>query len=628
MKRLPFIIALLSLIPVGARPQTFPPLVNAESFCIQTGTRQNYQPDTLAAASQLHHPLYATKTDSWTELGNNGLPAIPNHYRPITHSLQPLMFQGYASYNTNPGQLTFLNVNKPFSLVNYNSGGNSDKNGQTINALFGKNLKNNGNLTLTARYVNSNGHFQNQMSIHSSIRADYRLARQYYSLYVGASRSGFKSGENGGIRNDSELAGLSSAPYLPVNLDKASSKANIWSVNGLQIYDFRRQVPPQPDSLPGEPPDSIHPAIKSGNRILHRFALSDINRHYNDPTPLRGFYPNVFLDSVQTADSVRFTALRNEILFQTDSLRLLGQTFTAEAGITPDLFRYAFADTARLGGNLGLAGNLRWTGDRSKFGLSANAVMLGYAAGDFGLLANYTHHSPSIPESPVIAATFGLQGITPDPLTKHYLSNHFRWDQDFSRQLEGRITLNYDLPIYRLANRVEMTVNRGWIYFGPSGIPQQVDGWNGVFSLSSSKKFRWGPLHTELRGTAQYSTGKEIPLPLLTAGTNTYMHHDIHFKKTGGLLELEYGFDARFTSSFKGYGFLPATGVFFVQDLVSVGNYPYLDLFALIKVKRTRIFVQWCHTLAGILSETSFGAVHYPFMRPHLKYGIYWHFYD
>jgi hypothetical protein len=106
------------------------------------------------------------------------------------------------------------------------------------------------------------------------------------------------------------------------------------------------------------------------------------------------------------------------------------------------------------------------------------------------------------------------------------------------------------------------------------------------------------------------------------------MHHDIRFKSTGGLLEVEYGFDARFCTSYDGYGYVPATGVFSLQEDYKAGNFPYLDAFAMIKVKRTRFFVQWSNALADVLPMQSFGAMHYPYMRPHLKYGVYWHFYD
>ncbi|MDD4811582.1 MAG: hypothetical protein PHE46_00015 [Bacteroidales bacterium] len=628
MKRLHIILILLALIPARANAQITIPLVNAELLDVWTGTRKAYNPDTTAAGSQQHHPLYDSKTESWTELGNTGLPAIPNHYQPLTHSLNPIMFNGYSSYNPTPGKLLFLNQNKPFSIVNYNTGGNSDKNGQTINALFGRNLKNAGNLTFLARYVNSDGHFQNQQSVHSIIRVNYRLERPNYHLYLGASRTGFKAGENGGIQNDQELAGMSSAPFLTVNLDKATSTTSIWELTGVQVFDFRYPNPAPLDSLNEELTDTIIPAEKTGNRILHRFSLTSINRHFNDPNPLAAFYPNIFLDSTQTADSVRFSALRNELLFQTDSLRILGLPFRAEVGITPDFFRYAFADTTRIGYNLGVMTNLNWSGPQNQIAVSGRATIVGYAAGDFCFQASYLKHTPDIPQSPVLKTTIEVKGVTPDPLSKHYISNHFQWEQELARQFEAGLALDFDLPRHKLTNRLELFVNHGWIYFGRSGVPKQLDRWNGVVSLSSSKKCRWGPLNLNIRGTAQYSTSKELPLPLFVAGTNVFMHHDIYFKSTGGLLELEYGFDARYTSSFYGYGFMPATGIFFVQDQTKIGNYPYLDAFALIKVKRTRIFVQYCHSLAGMMPEVSFGAVHYPFMRPHLKYGIYWHFYD
>ena len=209
-----------------------------------------------------------------------------------------------------------------------------------------------------------------------------------------------------------------------------------------------------------------------------------------------------------------------------------------------------------------------------------------------------------------------------------YRSTLFNWINKFIKQNEAAIVIAYSLPCIRLDISLSGYYNENRIYFNPDAVPAQLEDpmFSGAFSLS--KRFSAGPFRSSLNLMAQYSSSPIIRLPLFTGSSSTFMHHDIRFKKTDGVLELEYGFDLRYNTRFTGYAYMPATGFFYRQDDIRVGNYPWLDLFAQIKVKRTRLFVEWCHTFSGLLAANSFSVAHYPYMRPHLKYGVYWHFYD
>jgi hypothetical protein len=168
----------------------------------------------------------------------------------------------------------------------------------------------------------------------------------------------------------------------------------------------------------------------------------------------------------------------------------------------------------------------------------------------------------------------------------------------------------------------------GRIYFDTLGLPAQLNTRMTVFSFGGSKEFKAGAFRSSISGLVQYSTSDKIRLPLFAGSTSTYMHHEITFPKTGGAIQVEYGIDLSYSTDFYGYAYMPATGVFFGQDEKVLGNYPNLSAFVQMKVKRTRVFVEWCQTFADLLPEQSFAVLHYPSMRPHLKYGIYWHFYD
>lgn len=73
---------------------------------------------------------------------------------------------------------------------------------------------------------------------------------------------------------------------------------------------------------------------------------------------------------------------------------------------------------------------------------------------------------------------------------------------------------------------------------------------------------------------------------------------------------------------------MPATGVFYVQNEMKTGNYPLINVFANIKIKRTRIFVGFDHLNYGLMGYDYFLSPYYPMNIRMFKYGIAWTFYN
>lgn len=627
-----FSICLFCLLPVLAFPQTAKPDVTRYSTCLSNLRETALPVDTALSGSQIHNPLYARES-TWSELGNTGLPALPNQYRPLRNSLSPLMAEGYEAYGTPAENLLFYRTNSPYSLLNYNSGGTQDKNGQTIRGLFARNLKKDGNITVYGTYINSEGHFDNQKSNMSMIHANYRLIRENYTLITGLSRKKFNSGENGGLSDDASLLGSSYPNLLAVNLSAASSNTTDLAWQGIQSFRFGRgnKTPPA-DSL--AQPDSLHPAPENppGRKIIridHQFLVRDFNRKYLDDSPPEDFYPFNPGSLNSIADSVRFTSWTNQIDFVPDTLMIRDKAFSVRGGIRPDFFRYQYADTAQLGMRLGIGGEILYHGRKNTITVGGNWIAAGYSAGDYA--ASVTLNRPLLEGSDKqfqFAITLSAAKAGADPMARQYRSALFTWDNTFLKQNEAAAVIACSLPFLSLDVSLAAYYNEHRIYFNSDAIPAQLADPMASAVVKVTKRFTAGPFRSSVSLLAQYSSSPVISLPLLTGYTSTFMHHDIRFAKTEGVLEVEYGFDLRYNTKFTGYSYMPATGLFCLQDESAVGNYPWLDVFAQIKVKRTRLFVEWCHTFSSLMAANSFSVAHYPYMRPHLKYGVYWHFYD
>jgi hypothetical protein len=73
---------------------------------------------------------------------------------------------------------------------------------------------------------------------------------------------------------------------------------------------------------------------------------------------------------------------------------------------------------------------------------------------------------------------------------------------------------------------------------------------------------------------------------------------------------------------------MPATGQFYVQQAIRIGNYPFMNFYANFRLKQARFFIQYAHLSRLFATPVYFSAPHYPMNPAVLKVGISWNFYD
>jgi len=480
-------------------------------------------------------------------------------------------------------------------------------------------------------YTNSNGHFDNQKCNSSGINANYILNRSNYSITTGIARHSFAAGENGGLKSDGDLAGAYRPELLPVNLNGASSKMMVLTWQGIQTgsISLKGKAPASEQSDSTALDSLTKPTPPRGKiNIAHVFRISSVTRKYTDSNSDAPFYLNTYSDKLNSNDSVKFLTWTNDISLLSDTVHLGKFPLLLKAGVNPDFYRYQYDSLSSYGYAVGLNGKMAWSNQHSSLGITGKWVAVGFSAGDYNLNALYVIRPPSWEGKSEVAVNLFARGCSPDPVIRDFQSNHFRWTNDFLRQNETGLILNWKLTRIRLLLEASLIANKSRIYFDDIGMPAQMNGRMQVLSIKGSKEFSAGPFRSTVSALVQHSTSDKIRLPMFVGSSSTFIHHDISFPKTNGELQIEYGIDLNYSTAFFGYDFMPATGVFFIEDEKALGNYPYLNVFAQMKVKRTRVFVEWCQTFSDLLPEQSFAVLHYPSMRPHLKYGVYWHFYD
>ena len=188
---------------------------------------------------------------------------------------------------------------------------------------------------------------------------------------------------------------------------------------------------------------------------------------------------------------------------------------------------------------------------------------------------------------------------------------------------------SFSYPARKFELKFNYAIIKNYTDFDTAKLPSQYSGGLSVAAISVRKELRAWKFHLATDVIIQKSSNVNIlDLPLATVRTAGYFEHLFRFRKTGGKLNLQLGFDVTYNTLYHPYSYMPATGRFYRQDVVSAGDYPFVNVFLNFKVKRTRVFVMFDHVNYGLMSSSYDMIPSYPMNIRMLRYGLSWTFYD
>lgn len=250
--------------------------------------------------------------------------------------------------------------------------------------------------------------------------------------------------------------------------------------------------------------------------------------------------------------------------------------------------------------------------------------LLGYYQNNFEVNATFSREIMG-------KADLGLRGSVdlkkPHYFTNSYSSSFFRWENDFPSmfRIKGEAFVNSD--------ELELDIRAGaayisnYVYWDQEAIPRVYDSNLLILSGYFSKHFILSGWHSDNKLLFQYTTENEaLRLPLATIYSSNYWKQSL-FK---GALITNLGFDVSYSTNYLASGYMPATGVFFLQDEREVGGFPFLDVFFSFRIARTRIFMSYNNIFAGVefLGNNYFTSYRYPMKPRNMRLGLVWTFYD
>ena len=230
--------------------------------------------------------------------------------------------------------------------------------------------------------------------------------------------------------------------------------------------------------------------------------------------------------------------------------------------------------------------------------------MLGRSAGDHSIRVTAKMYADN---AQTIALTLkGSEEMrTPDLIYEKYYSTHYIWDNKFLREKKQEL-----LPVASLEKPMLIPVHYisyfDYMYFNQEQMPAQIS--EGIFVLSFNIKSKLNFWKFSTQNDVIYqstNSTKYVHAPRLILFNSTDFHNTFHFF-TGGKLYTKLGFDVYYNNGYKPDSYIPNTGMFYVQNSVSSGKYPKIDLHLTFKVKTVSFFLKYAHANAGYSGPRAF----------------------
>jgi len=582
-------------------------------------------------------------------LGNYGLPFYQISFFDRITDPDKFLYTYYYPFMHLPSNAIFMNTQIPFTELNWSFAGPRETSEQTFRVRHSQNVNRFFNFGFIFDIIYSLGQYNYQRSEDKDFTFFSSYTGAKYKLYFSAGINNINSYENGGILDETQL-NKSSTLEIHTKLggaDKALSALKNRNLLLIQRFTISSNPVLKSDTIPHK---------RSGffglsGTFSHILVIESNKRSYKDAYPLSLFYDTAKINISRrvTNDSLFSRSIKNTIRFDfaTDTSRKF--RLGGGIGLRNELIRYSqivpthilpLNDTTSSEiaiwhrGNNALVGSLyNNIGDKFRWIATGELFLTGYRAGDFNLDGIISKSFDWKKGRALWLITGSMMNRQPSFWYEQWGSNHFEWHNNFNKEFRIDLGSSFSYPARKLEFKFNYAIIKNYTDFDTTALPSQYSSGLSVAAISVRKDLRAWKFHLTTDVIIQKSSNVNIlDLPLATVRSAGYFEHLFRFKKTGGKLNFQLGVDVTYNTLYHPYSYMPATGRFYRQDLVSAGDYPYVNVFLNFKVKRTRAFIMFDHVNYGLMGGSvppNYDMVpNYPMNIRMLRYGLSWTFYD
>lgn len=558
-------------------------------------------------------------------------------------------YRSLDAYAVFPGEVIFFNTTTPYTLLDYSQSENKNTRSESrFNAWHSQNVTPDFNFQFVYNQGRSMGHYQHQEGRFQTVRLAGSYTSDRFNSHAVMLFNKHDTQENGGLTNANRALMEYTRPenYL-VNLTDANSSLDNSTFNWTSEYKLGKMEEIETEG--GKKRDRFRPITG----LIYQFEYSSNKRIYTDNNSGE-FYRNHYISTKTTGDTILFKRLLNLVQLKFYEAPERKFTFAARAfaGLetvsismpnNESAWRHWKDNTANtyvpitvdppfsverqkadhhnafVGGALARTEGTFW-----KWNAEGKIYLAGYRVGQTELTASIEKPLRLGRDTTTLRIEGELNNRVPDYFEQYFNSNHFIWNNDFDNMQEMLARGTVHSQKYKLTLGMNYALYRKYIYNDSLALPAQASREMLVLGVHVGKDIE--TRYLLLRANALWQSSTEsayLHLPAFTGYLSVALK--LIYAK---VLHINIGFDARYNTLFYADAYNPATGQFHWQDRQKVGNYPFIDAFADVRLKRARAFFILKNAGAGILGDNFWVAPDYPLYRRSFRLGVAWSFYD
>ena len=584
-------------------------------------------------------------SDAWLTTGNYGAPGQNQIFfeRPLAGEF--FFEDAVDAWLHDTGTMRYYNTRIPMTLLSHSTGGDKYSNLDRTQLEFSGNVDRKTQVGGGIDYIYSKGSYDQQADKDFTWRLFGSHMGDRYELQTFFNHYNYTTKESGGINDDryitdpSEVQGgetrvdNKSIPTLLTNSHSHLEGSQFYLNQHYKVgyYRYRR------DSVTDTIIDRTYVPVTSFIWTLdfrsskHQF----LNKSGREDTT---FFDNTYLALGGTDESTRYWRLRNTV-----GVSLLeGFNKYAKFGFavygTHEVRRYTQVNTDSVQWAEGMdvlpvnvphrkTQNLLWIGGQLtkqrgsllRYNATAQFGVLGDAAGEIDLTGDVTTRFKMLGDSVSIKGYGYFKNLAVPYLLQHFVSNHYAWENNFSKTKRVRVGGELDIPFSWTNVNVGYETLSDYIYWNADGLPAQHGGAIHVLSARWHQGLHFKAFNWENSVTLQTSSNEQVlPLPKFAIYSNLYATFTI-----AHVLHVQMGVDGNYYTKYYAPVYNPATMTFHSQQEMECGNFAIMNLYANFKMKQARFFVAWTHFNQKIHSGDAYFAMpHYPLNPARLQVGV------
>ncbi len=571
-------------------------------------------------------------------LGNYGLPFYQINFFDRIREADRFLYSSYYPFMHLQSNALFMNTQVPFTELRWSNSEPRETANQTFKVRHTQNVNKDLNFGLVYDIIYDLGQYNYQKAENKTFTFFSSYIGNKYNYYLSTGINNIASKENGGMSatDMNTLAGLDTKD-VPVNLSGINQAINVLKNRNIlfvQKYHLGKDDVIGTDSIE----TNKDPFIKG--TISHILEAETNRKSYSDAYPSLGYYDSIYISSSKTFDSLYYRNIKNTLRFDFSANDAGMFRLGGGAGIRHEYHKYGqivptfdtnVVDTMSLRhNNIALLGKLyNDIGDNFRWEADGELYLSGYRSGDFLINGEITKRFDFRKGEATWTVTGSMANSQPSFWYSHWGSNHFVWDNNMDKEFRTDVGSSFSFPARNFEVDFRYAIIDNYTYFGNEATPTQYAKPLSVTSLTVSKRMAFWKFHFDNDLLLQVSGAPEVvDLPLVSVRSTFYFQHLFRFESTGGRLNTQIGAEVTYYTEYSPYAYMPSTNLFYTQTDYTAGNYPFIDVFLDLNLKRARIFIMYDHVNQGMMGYNYYHVPFYPLNIRMLRYGLAWTFYN